>query len=97
MSGTEPANGTPMRVAETFEMTGRGLAVIVAETTDLPASTKLIATVVRPNGSSLKAEAFKERSRKLTSEPLEGEAFLLMGLIKADVPVSSELHLRISD
>jgi len=86
-----------MRVADTFEITGRGLAVTVDEATDLPVSKKLAATVVRPDGTTLNADAFKEWLLRRSADPIEGVAFLLMGLTKADVPVGSQLHLRITD
>jgi len=86
-----------MRVADTFHITGRGLAVAVDEATDLPVSKKLAATVVRPDGTMLNADAFKEWLLRRSTDSIEGEAFLLMGLSKADVPVGSQLHLRIAD
>ena len=86
-----------MRVADTFQITGRGLAVAVDEATDLPVSRKLAATVVRPDGTTVSADAFKEWLLRRSADPIESEAFLLMGLTKADVPIGSELHLSIAD
>jgi len=63
----------------------------------LPVSKKLAATVVRPDGTMLNADAFKEWLLRRSTDSIEGEAFLLMGLSKADVPVGSQLHLRIAD
>jgi hypothetical protein len=86
-----------MRVADTFVVTGRGLIVAVEETADLPVGKKLAATVIKRDGSAINADAFKERLLRYSTEPLEGEAFLLIGLAKEDVPVGSELRLTIPD
>jgi hypothetical protein len=84
-----------MLVMARFQISGRGLGVAVDGVTDLPVSRKLEATIVRPDGSSLCADAYKEWLLRRTPEPLETEAFLLMGLTKDDVPVGSELHLEV--
>ena len=84
-----------MIVAETFEITGRGLAVAVDEVTDLPVGKKLAAVIHRPDGSTLRAEAFKEWLLRRTLDPIENEAFLLLGLTKDDVPVGSDLELTL--
>ena len=86
-----------MRVADTFQIAGRGLAVVVDEATDLPVNKKLAATVVKPDGTTLNADAFKEWLLHRSGDPIEREAFLLMGLTKADVPVGSQFHLRVAD
>lgn len=84
-----------MRVADTFQIAGRGLVVAVDEVTDLPVGKKLAATVVRPDGSTVDADAFKEWLLRRTPEPLESEAFLLPGLTKGDVPIGSELQINV--
>ena len=86
-----------MRVADTFLITGRGLVVAVDETTDMPIGKKLAATVIKTDGAAIEADAFKERFLRYSTEPIKGEAFLLMGLAKEDVPVGSELRLTIPD
>jgi hypothetical protein len=80
-----------MRVIDTFEISGRGVVVVVDETTDLQVSKKLFASVMRPDGSAILAGAFKE-FRHL--KPGEKEAFLLMGLSKSDVPIGSYLQFK---
>jgi hypothetical protein len=84
-----------MFVAKTYEITGRGLAVAIDEVTDVPVRKKLAAYIVRPHGSTLKSEAFKERLVRHSLDPIEGEAFLLLGLTKDDVPVGSDLILTV--
>jgi len=84
-----------MEIIETFEITGRGLAVAVEQATELPVSKKLLAVVKRPDGSSIYADDYKEWLLRRNSQPIEKEAFLLIGLSKVDVPVGSELHLQI--
>ncbi len=82
-----------MRIVETFQITGRGLAVAVEESTELPVGRKLLAVVNRPDGSSISVEAYKEWLLRRHSEPMEKETFLLMGLSKSDVPIGSKLQL----
>jgi hypothetical protein len=85
-----------MRVAEAFQITGRGLVVAVEEVTELPVGKKLSARITTPDGTSIDAEAFKEWLLRRTPELLEKEAYLLVGLVKDDVPVGSEIHLEIA-
>lgn len=86
-----------MRIADTFQINDRGLGVAVAQTTDLPVAKRLAATVIRPDGTVMEVDAFKERLVRRTPEPVGVEAFLLMGLSKTDVPIGSELRLTIVD
>jgi hypothetical protein len=86
-----------MRVIETFQITGRGLAVAVDEPTDLPAGKRLLAMVIKPDGERLTADAYKEWLLRHTPKPVEGEAFLLMGLAAEDVPVGSEIRVKAAD
>jgi len=85
-----------MKIIETFEITGRGLAVAVEGATELPVSKKLLAAVTRPDGSSISADAYKEWLLRRNPQPVEKAAFLLIGLSKSDVPLGSELQLQIS-
>ena len=78
-----------MIIADTFHITGRGLVVATDQITSLPVGKKLLATVTRPNGSVLKADAYKEWVLHRNQEPLESEAFLLMGLSKIEIPIGS--------
>lgn len=84
-----------MRVTDTFDIAGRGLAVAIDGTTDLPVGKKLVATIVRPDGETVFADAFKEWFLRRNPIPNEKEIFLLLGLTKADVPIGSELHFTI--
>lgn len=86
-----------MRVADTFLITGRGLVVAVDETTDWPVGKRLAATVIRADGTTVNADAFKEWLSRRTPAPNEKEAFLLMGLNKEDAPIGSELRLQLKD
>ncbi len=85
-----------MRVADTFQITGRGLVVAVEGTTELPVAKKLAAIVRRPDGTTIEAEAFKEWLLRRTPEPIEREAFLLPGLCKDDIPIGSEIELTVT-
>jgi hypothetical protein len=83
-----------MEIEDTFDITGRGLAVAIGQTTNLPVGKKLSARVTRPDGSVVQADAYKEWFLRRTPEPLEREAFLLLGLSKADVPIGSSLQIE---
>jgi hypothetical protein len=48
-----------MKIIETFQITGRGLAVAVEETTELPVRKKLCAFVTRQDGSVISVNAYK--------------------------------------
>jgi hypothetical protein len=67
--------------------------VVVAGTTELPVNTRLIATVHRPDGSSAKVVAYKDRLLRRT--PIMGgvEGFLLVGLERIDIPEGSSLDV----
>lgn len=84
-----------MRVIETFEITGRGVVVLADETTDHSAGARLVATVRRPDGSTVNAEAFKERLLRYRPEAIENEAYLLRKLSKTDVPIGSEIYVEV--
>lgn len=86
-----------MRIDDTFDIAGRGLVVAISDCTGLPSGRSLIATVTRPDGSQVTAEAFKESLLRKTTTPPEGEAFLLKGLGKADIPIGSQFAIRLAD
>lgn len=83
-----------MRIVDTFQITGRGLVVAVESFSGLPVGKKLAATIIRPDGTSIFADAFKEWLLR-REQKAETEAFLLMGLSKDDVPAGSEIELTI--
>jgi len=86
----------PMQIVEVFQVSGRGLVVAAEETTDLPVARSLSARIVRPDGTVVEAEAFKEWLLRRNPAPIEKEAFLLRGLAKSDVPIGSDLHLELA-
>lgn len=86
-----------MRIIEVFQITGRGAAVVIDGITDFPVAKKFAATVIKPDGTSFGAEGWKEWLHRRNPEPIEREAFLLMGIAKEEVPVGSELLLRIAE
>lgn len=86
-----------MQIVEIFQISGRGAAVVIDGITEFPVAKKLIATVRKPDGTSFSAEAWKEWLHRRNPEPLEKEAFLLMGIAKEEVPIGSQLHLQIAE
>ena len=57
---------------------------------------ELSALVRKPDGTTITARAFKEWLLRRTTNPKEGEAFLLSGLAKGDVPIGSEMVLSVA-
>jgi hypothetical protein len=84
-----------MRIVEAFEITGRGLVVVVDEQTDAPAGQRLSATIVQPDGSSVSVAATKEWLLRRATHPPEREAFLLIGLSMSETLVGAELRLHL--
>ena len=82
------------KIEERFQITNRGTAVVINETTELPTGKALSAMIVSPDGSSFNAEAFKELILRRTPETLEKEAFILMGVDKNNVVEGSEIEFH---
>jgi hypothetical protein len=83
----------PFQIEEKFKINGRGTVVVVAQTTNLPVGKALHATIVLPDGSHLKAEAYKEWFLRRIPQPIEKEAYLLRGIEKAQIPEGSFIEL----
>lgn len=79
------------KIGERFQIADRGLAVTTGALTDLPVGKAIAATVIRPDGSELPVTAHKEWLLRKSIEPLEDEAFLLVGIIKTEVPEGSTI------
>ncbi|MDB5675635.1 MAG: hypothetical protein JWM65_2617 [Sphingomonas bacterium] len=94
-SGRLMYHAIPMVVLETFEIE-RGLIVAVQAPTDLPVGKRLSAVITRGDGTTISATAYKEWLLRRDPELVEGEAFLLRGLRKTDVPVGSEVTLLLA-
>lgn len=84
-----------MLVLEIFEIE-RGLIVAVEASTDLPIGRRLSAVVTRGDGTTVSASAYKEWLLRRSPNPVEGEAFLLRGLRKIDVPVGSDVAFELA-
>jgi hypothetical protein len=83
---------TEYDIIEVFEITGRGAAVIIAETTDRSVREPHRVEVITPDGKVFKTEAYKEFLLRRNPTPVEKEGYLLKGLHKPDVPVGSRLR-----
>lgn len=79
------------RITECFQITGRGVAVVIDGTTELPVMRLLRASVTRSDGSVETYRAWKEWMRR---PPLEVEAFLLVGAEVQQVPIGSLIELH---
>ena len=84
----------PFKITETFEITGRGVVVVIAETVDLGVGKKLAATITKSDGSSFPAVAMQEWLLQREPAPVEHAAFLLAGVNKLDVPLGSTVEFN---
>ena len=82
-------------IEECFELAGRGTVVTFAKVTGLPVGRPLRATVSRPDGSRLQADAFKEWLMRLDLRTSAAEAFLLMNVQKSAIPNGSTIELEL--
>ena len=82
-----------MKIVDTFEITGRGLAVAIDEVTNLPVGAELAATITRSDGVTFTAIAYKEWLLRRQPVVQETEAFLLRGVSKLDAPIGSEIEI----
>lgn len=71
--------------------------VATDQVTSLPVGKKLLATITRADGTVLRADAYKEWLLRRNPEPLENEAFLLIGLSKIEVPIGSTLQVNLPE
>ena len=81
------------RVLESFAISGRGTAVVLDGTSDLPVDRKLSAKVERPDGSVIEAMTYKQFVLRRAPLPSETEVFLLLSVEKTDVPDGSIVTL----
>ncbi|GHU11703.1 hypothetical protein FACS1894185_5380 [Betaproteobacteria bacterium] len=73
-------------IIERFQITGRGLVVAVATPTKFAPGSKLRATIINPDGSTLTVNAFKEMIlRHRLPVVNEHEAYLLQCLSKEQI------------
>ena len=82
-----------MRIVDQFQITGRGVVVVLDEATHWRAGSSLEAKIYRPDGTVISAIAEKEWLLRNASKRDEVEAFLLRGLSHSDVPNGSEVRL----
>lgn len=80
------------KIVETFEISGRGVVVIITETVDLGVGKKLAATIRRPDGTSFDAIAMQEWLLRRTVTAVEHAAFLLADVPKRNVPLGSTIN-----
>ncbi|KQZ40065.1 hypothetical protein ASD58_06725 [Duganella sp. Root1480D1] len=82
-------------VLETFEITGRGLVVVLPVlASDMPHATPLPVTLHVPGQAPFQVQAFHEILLRRTTEVLENSVLLLSGLRKSQVPIGSTLELE---
>lgn len=70
----------PFQIVEKFQITDRGTIVVILQETNLPVGKLLKARIICPNGTHLITDAYKEWLQQRSSQSLESEAFLLLGI-----------------
>lgn len=84
----------PALIDEQFQISGHGLVVAVAFSTDLPTGRALKATLHLPDGSKVSCNAFKEWLLRRNAQPLEKEGFFLPGISSEQVPRGSRFEVE---
>ena len=80
-------------IEEAFNITGRGVAVILDGITNLDVGKEYRARLYLQDASTIEATAFKEWILRRNIEPLEKEAFMLSGIKKEDIPSGTKIKL----
>ncbi len=81
-------------IVETFEITGRGAAVIIDEVPQRSVGKPHQVEILTPDGEVIRAEAYKEWLLRRQPTPIEKEAYLLKGIHKNRIPPGSGSRLR---
>jgi len=78
------------KVIDTFLITNRGLVILGDATCDaIHVGTECEISIRTPSGETMNRKGFKEWLLKKTPEPLETEAYLVIGASKAEIPIGS--------
>ena len=80
------------KIAETFEIAGRGAVVVIDEVSNRTVTKPYPAQVLRPDGSRVSTTAYKEWPLRRQQTPIEKEGYMLEGLHKNDVPKGSRIR-----
>lgn len=80
-------------VEDTFNITGRGLVAVGAGRPDLPVGCPLPAEIRTPDGRVLHTRSYREFLTIRIPQPVERDAFLLVGMAKEDVPIGSTIRV----
>lgn len=83
-------------IIEVFEITGRGAVVLIGETTERSVTKPHKVELLKPDGSIVRAEAYKDLvlRRLPNTTPVEKEGYLLKGLHKPEIPSGSRLRFH---
>src|SRR5438270_4421090 len=81
-------------IQDTFEITGRGVVILIKGLVEEPEGYSLHARVRTPDGSIVEAQAYREIIMRLQPEPHEREGFLLAGIAKEAIPIGSEVEFE---
>lgn len=78
-------------ILDIFEISGRGLVMLVHALPMLVSSNGIPVVIVRQDGSSITALAYKEIIKRLSAESLVYDAFHIPGIDKNDIPIGSRI------
>ena len=77
-------------VIDTFEIKNRGLVILGDSTCEaISVGKECQIVIVTPSGQKLTRKGYKEWLLRRTPDPLENEAYLVVGISKSEVPVGS--------
>ena len=82
------------KVKESFEITNRGLAVVLETDLGLEPTKSYYAIITKPDGSTIETPARKELIYRSTPVPSEQEAWLLPNRSLSDVPNGSLVGVK---
>lgn len=81
-------------VEESFQITDRGLVIVVNGQTELEVGKEHSARITRPDGTIINAACYKEWLLRHQPVINEREGFLLVGVKKEQVPIGSKVEFN---
>jgi hypothetical protein len=80
-------------IVERFQLTGRGLVVVVATPGKFAPGSRLRATIVNPDGSRFTVDALQEMSLRRLPVVKEYEGYFLQGVTKEQVQDGASIEV----
>ena len=80
------------QITETFQITNRGLVVVIDEVIALYPGKPIVVKITCPNGAVIESTAYQELLLRYQPKALEKIALVLKELEKAQVPIGSYIE-----